>query len=81
MGAVPVRAGAARAILRMEQKELAESSAISLETIKRLEKMKGEVSAYKGTVEAIRAALKKAGVEFLDAGGGGPGVRLREPGE
>jgi hypothetical protein len=27
---------------------------------------------------AIRRALEEAGVEFLDANGGGPGVRLRK---
>jgi hypothetical protein len=27
---------------------------------------------------AIRWALEAAGVEFIDANGGGPGVRLRE---
>jgi hypothetical protein len=27
---------------------------------------------------AIRRALESAGVEFIDADGGGPGVRLRE---
>ena len=28
---------------------------------------------------AIRRALEKAGVEFIDENGGGPGVRLRNP--
>ena len=28
---------------------------------------------------AIRRALEQAGVYFIDAEGGGPGVRLREP--
>jgi hypothetical protein len=27
----------------------------------------------------IRQALEKAGVEFIDENGGGPGVRLRKP--
>jgi hypothetical protein len=27
---------------------------------------------------SIRRALEEAGVEFIDANGGGPGVRLRE---
>jgi hypothetical protein len=27
---------------------------------------------------AIRRALEAAGVEFIDANGGGPGVRLRD---
>jgi hypothetical protein len=29
--------------------------------------------------QAIRRALEQAGVEFIDAEGGGPGVRLRVP--
>ncbi len=29
------------------------------------------------TIEKIRAALEKAGVEFLDEDGGGAGVRLK----
>ena len=31
-----------------------------------------------GAVQAIRNALERAGVEFIDANGGGPGVRLRK---
>jgi hypothetical protein len=30
------------------------------------------------TVEAIRTAFAKAGVEFIDPNDGGPGVRLRK---
>jgi hypothetical protein len=29
------------------------------------------------TIVALQKALEKAGVAFLDGGGGGPGVRLR----
>ena len=74
-----IRAG--RALSRMEQKDLAEKSGVSLPTIKRLEKMKGEVSAYDRTLDAIKGALEGAGVEFIPADNGGPGVRLREAGE
>ena len=31
----------------------------------------------RATLEVIRRALEKAGVEFIDENGGGPGVRLR----
>jgi hypothetical protein len=31
------------------------------------------------SVTTIRRALEQAGVEFIDAEGGGPGVRLRVP--
>jgi hypothetical protein len=30
------------------------------------------------TVAAIRAALEKAGIEFIEENGGGPGVRLKK---
>ncbi|WP_328516945.1 hypothetical protein [Methylocystis suflitae] len=30
------------------------------------------------TISAIRSALEKAGVEFIEQNGGGPGVRLRK---
>ena len=67
---------AARALLRWGQTELAENSGISLETIKRLEGMRGEVGAHTATVSAIEGALKAAGIEILS--NGGPGVRLKE---
>jgi hypothetical protein len=31
------------------------------------------------TWQAIKRALEKAGVAFIDENGGGPGVRLRKP--
>lgn len=71
---------AARALLRMEQKDLAERSGVSLPSIKRLEQMNGSLTATRvSTVEAIRAALEAAGVTFIAENGGGPGVRLSRP--
>jgi transcriptional regulator with XRE-family HTH domain len=70
---------AARAMLRIEQRELAERSGVSLETIKRIERIPGVVSAYTSTVAAIQSALEAAGIEFTN--GDKPGVRLvRDPG-
>jgi DNA-binding Xre family transcriptional regulator len=70
---------AARAMLRMDQTTLAAASGISVETIKRLEGMKGQLSETRvATINAISAALEAAGVEFLAADDGGPGVRLRK---
>ena len=66
---------AARAMLRIEQRELAEKSGVSLETIKRIERTPGPISAYTGTVDKLRRALESAGIEFSD--GDQPGVRLR----
>lgn len=65
---------AARALLRWEQKKLAEMSGVSLPTIGRLEMQPGPLGAYVGTISAIRRALEAAGIEFTN--GGAPGVRL-----
>jgi len=69
---------AARALLRMEQRGLADASGVSLETIKRLEGIKGPISANAATVEKITKALETAGVLFIPENGEGPGVRLRK---
>ncbi|WP_315772307.1 MULTISPECIES: helix-turn-helix transcriptional regulator [unclassified Bradyrhizobium] len=65
---------AARAMLRIEQRELAEKSGVSLETIKRIERTPGPISAYTGTLDKLRRALELAGIEFSN--GDQPGVRL-----
>lgn len=69
---------AARALLRIEQKDLAEASKVSLASIKRLETQPGPLAAQPRTLAAIRAALESAGVIFVDKNGEGPGVRLRK---
>jgi transcriptional regulator with XRE-family HTH domain len=70
---------AARALLRWEQRELAEASGVSLPSVKRLETQPGALAAQERTIAELRKALEKAGVEFIAANGGGPGVRLRKP--
>ena len=45
---------AARALLRWDQVRLAKRAKISVETVKRLEKKPGQVSAYASTVETER---------------------------
>ncbi|AMJ63038.1 XRE family transcriptional regulator [Bosea sp. PAMC 26642] len=67
---------AARALLRWEQKDVANASGVSLPSIKRLESKPGPLAAQDRTVEAIRAALVSGGVEFIPENGGGAGVRL-----
>ena len=69
---------AARAMLRWEQKDLAEASAVSLPSIKRLETQPGGLAAQPRTVDAIRTAFEVAGVIFIAEDGEGPGVRLRK---
>ncbi len=66
---------AARALLGWEQRQLAAAAGVSVETIGRLERTRGPVSAYVGTVDAIQKVLEDAGVEFTN--GDAPGVRLR----
>jgi transcriptional regulator with XRE-family HTH domain len=67
---------AARALLRWEQRQLAEASSISLPTIKRLEAKPGVLVAHNSTVALLRTAFEAAGVEFTN--GERPGVRLRQ---
>jgi transcriptional regulator with XRE-family HTH domain len=69
---------AARALLRWEQRHLAEASSISLPTVKRLEAKPGPLLAHASTMVALTRALESAGVEFIDENGGGAGVRLRK---
>jgi transcriptional regulator with XRE-family HTH domain len=72
-----IRAG--RAILRIEQSALARASGVSLETIKRLERMRGPVEANTRTVLAICEAFLDLGVEFEAGEGRGPGLHLVAP--
>jgi predicted transcriptional regulator len=71
----------ARAILRLSQADLAEAASVSLETIKRLEAMQGELKVRLDTLTRIKDALRRAGVEFIPENGGGAGVRLAKRGK
>lgn len=67
-------------MLRLEQAELAKRAGVSAQTILRLERMDGTVSANSRTLSAIMAVLEEAGVVFIPAADGrGPGVRLARP--
>jgi transcriptional regulator with XRE-family HTH domain len=71
---------AARAILQMDQAELAKLSGVSVETIKRLERQTGKLHAKIETIIAIRKAFEAQHLEFLgDHDGRGAGVRLVHP--
>jgi DNA-binding LacI/PurR family transcriptional regulator len=61
---------------RIEQADLARQAKVSVETIKRLERTEGPVSANVQTVDAIMRALETAGIEFTN--GDRPGVRRRK---
>lgn len=62
-------------MLDWSQADLAKKSAVSEPTIWRLEADDGELGGRPDTVEKIRRALEKAGVEFTN--GKRPGVRLK----
>jgi transcriptional regulator with XRE-family HTH domain len=72
---------AARALVGMDQKALAEASGVSLPTIQRMETSNGVVRGVIDSLMKILAALEEAGIEFINEDapslGGGRGVRLR----
>ncbi len=65
----------ARAALELGVRELAEAAKVSTNTITRFER--GEPLKER-TVDAVKAALEAAGVEFIPENGSGPGVRLKK---
>lgn len=73
---------AARALLGIDQKELARLSSVSLPTIQRMESSDGVVRAVVDSLEKVVNALNEAGVELIGNGarseGMGRGVRLLE---
>jgi transcriptional regulator with XRE-family HTH domain len=58
----------------MTQPQLAEAAGLGLSTIVDFEKSRRDVS--RAAVHALKKALEKAGVGFIEKGDGGPGVRL-----
>jgi transcriptional regulator with XRE-family HTH domain len=68
---------AARAMLKMEQGELAELSGVSIETIKRLERVDGPLNAQSMTLHNLQKILEAEGVIFLPENGNLPGLKLR----
>lgn len=55
---------AARAILNWSQQDLAQSTGLSITTIRKLEM--GFISPRNTTTNVIRQAIEGAGIEFLD---------------
>lgn len=77
MGITAEQVRAARAILRLDQAELAKRAGISVETIKRIERGVGAADGKATTLLRIRQACEAAGIEFTDANDDiGPGVRI-----
>ena len=65
----------ARAATGLGVRELASLAGVAQATVSRLER--GE-DLKQATIDSIRAALERAGVEFIPENGGGAGVRLKE---
>ena len=74
---------AARALLGIDQKTLAEMAGVSLPTIQRMEASDGNVRGIVDTLTKVIEALNAAGVELIGdnarSESGGRGVRLRQP--
>jgi len=74
---------AARALLGIDQRQLAERAGVSVPTIQRMEASDGTVRGVIESLTRVVEALTLAGIELIGDGatstGGGRGVRLREP--
>jgi len=72
---------AARALLSIDQRELAERSGLSLPTIQRMEASDGVVRGNVNSLVKLVDALGAAGIELIGdnatSSGGGRGVRLK----
>lgn len=66
----------ARAALGWGTRDLARNAGVSPDTIARLER--GE-RLRDATVDVVRSAFEKAGLEFIPENGGGLGVRFSTP--
>ncbi len=72
---------AARALLGIDQKRLAELAEVSVPTIQRMESSRGNVRGWVGSLTKVVAALDRAGVELISEGAAsapaGRGARLK----
>jgi len=72
---------AARALLGLDQRQLAELAGVSLPTIQRMEASDGVVRGVVDTLTKVIEALDRAGIEPIGEGAvsreGGRGVRLK----
>ncbi len=76
---------AARALLGIDQKTLADRAGVSLPTIRRMEASPGTVRGVVDSLTKIVEALERSGLELIGEGvrshSGGRGVRLKHPAE
>lgn len=72
---------AARALLGMDQRALAEAAGLSVPTIQRMEASESVVRGHVDSLMKLVTALEAAGVELINEGaasqGAGRGVRLK----
>ncbi|MBL9012335.1 MAG: helix-turn-helix domain-containing protein [Alphaproteobacteria bacterium] len=73
---------AARALLGIDQRQLAELAGVSLPTIQRMEASDGNVRGVVETLTRVIEAFERAGVELIGENAvsrdGGRGVRFRQ---
>ncbi len=73
---------AARGLLGMDQRTLAETAQLSLPTIQRMEASSGVIRGNVDSLMKLIAALEAAGIELIGenaaSSSGGRGVRLRQ---
>ena len=72
---------AARGLLDWSQSKLASATKLSVQTIKRMEGVRGPEGSTEANVDAVRRVLEAAGIVFLKTGektDGGVGVRLKK---
>lgn len=74
---------AARALLGIDQRQLAELAGVSVPTIQRMESSDGNVRGVIDSLIKLIEALDRAGIELIGenaiSAGGGRGVRLKNP--
>ena len=74
---------AARALLGIDQRQLAELCELSVPTIQRMEASDGVIRGNVDSLMKLVAALEAAGIELISdnaaSAGGGRGVRLKGP--
>ena len=74
---------AARSLLDLDQRKLAEAAGLSLPTIQRMEASEGVIRGNVNSLMKLVAALEALGLELIadnaPSPGGGRGVRLKRP--
>ncbi|WKL23715.1 helix-turn-helix transcriptional regulator (plasmid) [Agrobacterium tumefaciens] len=69
---------AARALKRWTLQDLADRASMGLSTIRRAEAEDGVPTITTANLKLIQMTLEDSGIEFIEANGGGVGVRFKE---